>query len=194
MTTLRPAILLLILLTLITGGLYPLLTTLLGQWWFPAQANGSLILDTNVVRGSSLIGQNFTQPTYLQGRPSATAETPYNPMASGGSNLAGSNPELDKVITERVAALRAANPQANPAVPVDLITASASGLDGQISPEAAAWQIPRIAKARHLPVEQVTRLVDENTTQPLVGFIGKPVVNVLLVNRALDDLQSHPIP
>ncbi|GDX05881.1 potassium-transporting ATPase subunit KdpC [Buttiauxella sp. WJP83] len=194
MTTLRPAILLLILLTLITGGLYPLLTTLLGQWWFPAQANGSLILDTNVVRGSSLIGQNFTQPTYLQGRPSATAETPYNPMASGGSNLAGSNPELDKVITERVAALRAANPQANPAVPVDLITASASGLDGQISPEAAAWQIPRIAKARHLPVEQVTRLVAENTTQPLVGFIGKPVVNVLLVNRALDDLQSHPIP
>lgn len=193
MTTLRPAILLLILLTLITGGLYPLLTTLLGQWWFPAQANGSLILDTNVVRGSSLIGQNFTQPTYLQGRPSATAETPYNPMASGGSNLAGSNPELDKVITERVAALRAANPQANPAVPVDLITASASGLDGQISPEAAAWQIPRIAKARHLPVEQVTRLVAENTTQPLVGFIGKPVVNVLLVNRALDDLQSHPI-
>lgn len=194
MTTLRPAILLLILLTLITGGLYPLLTTLLGQWWFPAQANGSLILDTNVVRGSSLIGQNFTQPTYLQGRPSATAETPYNPMASGGSNLAGSNPELDKVISERVAALRAANPQANPAVPVDLITASASGLDGQISPEAAAWQIPRIAKARHLPVEQVTRLVAENTTQPLVGFIGKPVVNVLLVNRALDDLQSHPIP
>lgn len=194
MTTLRPAIMLLILLTLITGGLYPLLTTLLGQWWFPAQANGSLILDTNVVRGSSLIGQNFTQPTYLQGRPSATAETPYNPMASGGSNLAGSNPELDKVITERVAALRAANPQSNPAVPVDLITASASGLDGQISPEAAAWQIPRIAKARHLPVEQVTRLVAENTTQPLVGFIGKPVVNVLLVNRALDDLQSHPIP
>ena len=190
MTTLRPAILLLILLTLITGGLYPLVTTLLGQWWFPAQANGSLIFDTKVVRGSSLIGQNFTQAKYLQGRPSATAETPYNPMASGGSNLAGSNPELDKVITERVAALRAANPQANPAVPVDLVTASASGLDGQISPEAAAWQIPRIAEARHLPMEQVSRLVTENTTQPIVGFIGKPVVNVLLVNLALDALQA----
>jgi K+-transporting ATPase ATPase C chain len=190
MTTLRPAILLLILLTLITGGLYPLLTTLLGQWWFPTQANGSLIIDTNAVRGSSLIGQNFTEAKYLQGRPSATAETPYNPMASGGSNLAGSNPELDKVITERVAALRQANPQANPAVPVDLITASASGLDGQISPQAAAWQIPRIAAARSLPVEQIERLIAESTTHPLVGFIGQPVVNVLLVNRALDALQA----
>ncbi|AYN27101.1 potassium-transporting ATPase subunit KdpC [Buttiauxella sp. 3AFRM03] len=190
MTTLRPAILLLILLTLVTGGLYPLLTTLLAQWWFPTQANGSLIIDTQVVRGSSLIGQNFTQAKYLQGRPSATAETPYNPMASGGSNLAGSNPELDKQVTERVAALRAANPQANPAVPVELVTASASGLDGQISPQAAVWQIPRIAKARNLPVEQVERLIAENTTQPLVGFIGKPVVNVLLVNVALDALQT----
>ncbi|MEZ2576212.1 potassium-transporting ATPase subunit KdpC [Buttiauxella ferragutiae] len=190
MTTLRPAILLLILLTLVTGGLYPLLTTLLAQWWFPTQANGSLIIDTQVVRGSSLIGQNFTQAKYLQGRPSATAKTPYNPMASGGSNLAGSNPELDKQVTERVAALRAANPQANPAVPVELVTTSASGLDGQISPQAAAWQIPRIAKARNLPVEQVERLIAENTTQPLVGFIGKPVVNVLLVNVALDALQT----
>jgi K+-transporting ATPase ATPase C chain len=190
MSTLRPAILLLILLTLITGGLYPLLTTLLGQWWFPTQANGSLIIDTNVVRGSSLIGQNFTQAKYLQGRPSATAETPYNPMASGGSNLAGSNPELDKVITERVSVLRQANPHANPAVPVELVTASASGLDGQISPQAAAWQIPRIAAARNLPAEQIQRLIAESTTQPLVNFIGKPVVNVLLVNRALDALQA----
>ena len=190
MSTLRPAILLLILLTLITGGLYPLMTTLLAQWWFPAQANGSLIIDTTVVRGSKLIGQNFTEAKYLQGRPSATAETPYNPMASGGSNLAGSNPELDKVVAARVAAQRAANPQANPAVPVELVTASASGLDGQISPQTAAWQIPRIAKARNLPVEQIQRLIDENSTQPLVGFLGKPVVNVLLVNVALDALQA----
>lgn len=190
MSTLRPAILLLILLTLITGGLYPLMTTLLAQWWFPAQANGSLIIDTTVVRGSKLIGQNFTEAKYLQGRPSATADTPYNPMASGGSNLAGSNPELDKVVATRIAALRAANPQANPAVPVELVTASASGLDGQISPQAAAWQIPRIAKARNLPVEQIQRLIAENTTQPLVGFLGKPVVNVLLVNVALDALQA----
>lgn len=190
MSTFRPAILLLILLTLITGGLYPLMTTLLAQWWFPAQANGSLIIDTTVVRGSKLIGQNFTEAKYLQGRPSATAETPYNPMASGGSNLAGSNPELDKVVATRITALRAANPQANPVVPVELVTASASGLDGQISPQAAAWQIPRIAKARNLPVEQIQRLIAENTTQPLVGFLGKPVVNVLLVNVALDALQA----
>ena len=190
MSTFRPAILLLILLTLITGGLYPLMTTLLAQWWFTAQANGSLIIDTTVVRGSKLIGQNFTEAKYLQGRPSATAETPYNPMASGGSNLAGSNPELDKVVATRIAALRAANPQANPVVPVELVTASASGLDGQISPQAAAWQIPRIAKARNLPVEQIQRLIAENTTQPLVGFLGKPVVNVLLVNVALDALQA----
>ena len=190
MSTIRPAILLLILLTLITGGLYPLMTTLLAQWWFPAQANGSLIIDTTMVRGSKLIGQNFTEAKYLQGRPSATAETPYNPMASGGSNLAGSNPELDKVVATRIAALRATNPQANPVVPVELVTASASGLDGQISPQAAAWQIPRIAKARNLPVEQIQRLIAENTTQPLVGFLGKPVVNVLLVNVALDALQA----
>ncbi|MCT4710778.1 potassium-transporting ATPase subunit KdpC [Enterobacteriaceae bacterium H11S18] len=190
MAIFRPAILLLILLTIITGGIYPLLTTALGQWWFPAQANGSLIIDTGVVRGSSLIGQNFSEAKYFQGRPSATAQSPYNPMASGGSNLAGSNPELDKQIAGRVAALRAANPQANPAVPVELVTASASGLDGQLSPQATAWQIQRVAKARNLPVEQVARLIDENTTSPLVNDIGQPVVNVLQLNLALDALQA----
>lgn len=190
MATFRPAILLLILLTVITGGLYPLLTTLLGQWWFPAQAAGSLIIENGTVRGSSLIGQHFTQAKYFQGRPSATAESPYNPTASGGSNLAGSNPELDKQLSERIAALRAANPQAAHAIPVELVTASASGLDGQLSPDAAAWQILRVASARHLPVAQVARMVDEHTTTPLVGFIGKPVVNVLQLNLALDALQA----
>ncbi|HEY1846510.1 MAG TPA: potassium-transporting ATPase subunit KdpC [Buttiauxella sp.] len=190
MAIFRPAILLLILLTVITGGLYPLLTTALGQWWFPAQANGSLIIKDGEVRGSELIGQNFTAAKYFQGRPSATAESPYNPMASGGSNLAGSNPELDRLVRERVVALRAANPQAAPAVPVELVTASASGLDGQISPNAAAWQIQRVANARHLKVAQVARLVDEHTSTPLVSFIGSPVVNVLQVNLALDALQA----
>jgi K+-transporting ATPase ATPase C chain len=190
MAIFRPAILLLILLTVITGGLYPLLTTALGQWWFPAQANGSLIIKDGEVRGSELIGQNFTAAKYFQGRPSATAESPYNPMASGGSNLAGSNPELDRLVRERVVALRAANPQAAPAVPVELVTASASGLDGQISPDAAAWQIQRVANARHLNVAQVARLVDEHTSTPLVSFIGRPVVNVLQVNLALDALQA----
>ncbi len=145
MTMLRPAILLFILLSLITGGLYPLMTTALGQWWFQDQANGSLIIQNGENRGSRLIGQNFTDPRYFQGRPSATAESPYNPMASGGSNLAGSNPDLDKAIAERVAALRAANPQASREVPVELVTASASGLDYSLTPDAVVWRIRRPA-------------------------------------------------
>ena len=129
MSFIRPAVVLFILLTLLTGGVYPLLTTALGQWWFPQQANGSLVRIDGEVRGSRLIGQNFTAPGYFQGRPSATAEMPDNPLASGGSNLAASNPALDKAISERVQALRAANPDASATVPVELVTASASGLD-----------------------------------------------------------------
>ena len=191
MTMLRPAILLFILLSLITGGLYPLVTTALGQWWFKDQANGSLILQNGENRGSRLIGQNFTDARYFQGRPSATAESPYNPMASGGSNLAGSNPELDKAIAERVAALRSANPQASREVPVELVTASASGLDYSLTPEAVAWQIPRVAAARHLTVEQVSQLVAEHTQKPLVSFIGMPVVNIVELNLALDALRKN---
>ncbi|MEI9579831.1 potassium-transporting ATPase subunit KdpC [Enterobacter asburiae] len=191
MTMLRPAILLFILLSLITGGLYPLVTTALGQWWFKDQANGSLILQNGENRGSRLIGQNFTDARYFQGRPSATAESPYNPMASGGSNLAGSNPELDKAVAERVAALRAANPQASREVPVELVTASASGLDYSLTPAAAAWQIPRVAAARQLTVEQVSQLVAEHTQKPLVSFIGMPVVNIVELNLALDALRKN---
>ena len=191
MTMLRPAILLFILLSLITGGLYPLVTTALGQWWFKDQANGSLILQNGENRGSRLIGQNFTDARYFQGRPSATAESPYNPMASGGSNLAGSNPALDKAVAERVAALRAANPQASREVPVELVTASASGLDYSLTPAAAAWQIPRVAAARQLTVEQVSQLVAEHTQKPLVSFIGMPVVNIVELNLALDALRKN---
>ncbi len=191
MTMLRPAILLFILLSLITGGLYPLVTTALGQWWFKDQANGSLILQNGENRGSRLIGQNFTDARYFQGRPSATAESPYNPMASGGSNLAGSNPELDKAVAERVAALRAANPQASRDVPVELVTASASGLDYSLTPAAVAWQIPRVAAARQLTDEQVSRLVAEHTQKPLVSFIGVPVVNIVELNLALDALRKN---
>lgn len=191
MTMLRPAILLFILLSLITGGLYPLVTTALGQWWFKDQANGSLIIQNGENRGSRLIGQNFTGAGYFQGRPSATAESPYNPMASGGSNLAGSNPALDKTIAERVAALRAANPQASRDVPVELVTASASGLDYSLTPDAAAWQIPRVAAARQLTVEQVSKLVAEHTQKPLVSFIGMPVVNIIELNLALDALRKN---
>ena len=191
MTMLRPAILLFILLSLITGGLYPLVTTALGQWWFKDQANGSLILQNGENRGSRLIGQNFTDARYFQGRPSATAESPYNPMASGGSNLAGSNPELDKAVAERVAALRAANPQASRDVPVELVTASASGLDYSLTPAAVAWQIPRVAAARQLTDEQVSQLVAEHTQKPLVSFIGMPVVNIVELNLALDALRNN---
>ena len=191
MTMLRPAILLFILLSLITGGLYPLVTTALGQWWFKDQANGSLIIQNGENRGSRLIGQNFTDARYFQGRPSATAESPYNPMASGGSNLAGSNPALDKAVAERVAALRAANPQASREVPVELVTASASGLDYSLTPAAVAWQIPRVAAARQLSVEQVSKLMAEHTQKPLVSYIGMPVVNIVELNLALDALRKN---
>ena len=180
MTMLRPAILLFILLSLITGGLYPLVTTALGQWWFKDQANGSLIMQNGENRGSRLIGQSFTDARYFQGRPS-----------SGGSNLAGSNPALDKAVAERVAALRAANPQASREVPVELVTASASGLDYSLTPAAVAWQIPRVAAARQLSVEQVSKLVAEHTQKPLVSYIGMPVVNIVELNLALDALRKN---
>jgi len=191
MTLLRPAILLFILLSLVTGGLYPLVTTALGQWWFTDQANGSLIIQNGENRGSRLIGQNFTDARYFHGRPSATAESPYNPMASGGSNLAGSNPALDKAIAERVAALRAANPQASREVPVELVTTSASGLDYSLTPDAVAWQIPRVAAARQLTVDRVSELVARHTQQPLVSFIGMPGVNIVELNLALDALRKN---
>ncbi|MFK3708288.1 K+-transporting ATPase ATPase C chain [Raoultella sp. BIGb0138] len=190
MSFIRPALTLFILLTLVTGGVYPLLTTALGQWWFPQQANGSLIRIAGEVRGSSLIGQNFTAAGYFHGRPSATAPTPYNPLASGGSNLAVSNPALDTAIGARVQALRRANPDADPRVPVELVTTSASGLDNNLTPAAALWQAPRVAQARNISVEQVTRLVNEATQKPLAGFLGQPVVNILQLNMALDALKD----
>ena len=184
MRGLRPTLSTFLFLLLITGGVYPLLTTVLGQWWFPWQANGSLIREGDTVRGSALIGQNFTGNGYFQGRPSATAEMPYNPQASV------SNPELDKLIAARVAALRAANPDASANVPVELVTASASGLDNNITPQAAAWQIPRVAKARNLSVEQLTQLIAKYSQQPLVKYIGQPVVNIVKLNLALDKLDE----
>ncbi|WP_413727559.1 potassium-transporting ATPase subunit KdpC [Sodalis sp. RH19] len=188
MSQLRPALILLVLLTLITGVVYPLLTTQLAQWWFPAQANGSLLEAGGETRGSALIGQNFTRPEYFQGRPSATGDTPNNPLASSGSNLAASNPALDEAVKQRVAALRAANPQAGGPIPVDLVTASGSGLDPHISPQAALWQVPRVAAARRLAQEQVRQLVEHQTSRPLFGFLGEPTVNVLELNVALDKL------
>lgn len=186
MSQLRPAMLVLLFLTVLTGLVYPFVTTGLAQWLFPFQANGSL-----TDKGSALIGQNFTAPGYFWGRPSATADSPYNPLASGGSNLAGSNPALDKAVAERVATLRAANPQAPADVPVDLVTASASGLDPAISPQAARWQAARVATARQLPLSVVEQLIEKHTTHPLLAILGDDQVNVLQLNTALDAL-THP--
>jgi potassium-transporting ATPase KdpC subunit len=191
MTLLRPAFSLMIFLTVLTGGVYPLLTTTLGQWWFSDRANGSLIEDENGVRGSYLIGQNFTRPDYFHGRPSATAERPYNPEASGGSNLAVSNPAQDSAIAERVKSLRAENPDAAGAVPTELVTASASGLDNNLTPQAVLWQLPRVAKARHLSVEQIAPLIDHTTQKPLFSFLGQPVVNIVELNIALDGVKDN---
>ncbi|MDF3008072.1 MAG: potassium-transporting ATPase subunit [Enterobacter kobei] len=192
MAVLRPAVLLLLFLTLITGGLYPLVTTVLGQWWFRDQAHGSLIRVEDDVRGSRLIGQNFSAPGYFYGRPSVTSDSPYNPLASSGSNLAASNPALDTAIRERVAALRAANPQADARVPVELVTASASGLDYGLSPAAVRWQIPRVAQARGLSPQVISQLVERHTQQPLIAFSGEPVVNIVELNLALDALKDNP--
>ena len=190
MATLRPALLILLFLTCITGGAYPLLTTALGQWWFHERANGSLIFTDGQLRGSRLIGQSFTSAKYFHGRPSATADSPYNPLASGGSNLAASNPALDDAVRARVAQLHTENPQATGPVPLALVTASASGLDGGLPPQAARWQIPRVAAARHIPAATLEALVTEHTERPPVGFIGQPVVNIVALNLALDALKQ----
>ncbi|MFU0880538.1 potassium-transporting ATPase subunit KdpC [Kluyvera cryocrescens] len=186
MSALRPAIVIFLFLTLITGGLYPLVTTALGQWLFPTQANGSLIFENHELRGSRLIGQNYSDPSYFQGRPSATADMPDNPMASGGSNLAASNPALDKLFSDRIAALHAANPDASRTVPVELVTASASGLDPNLTPAAALWQVPRIAKVRNVSTAWLREQVEAATHTPLLGFLGQPVVNINELNMALD--------
>jgi K+-transporting ATPase ATPase C chain len=189
MSYLRPSLVMLILLTLITGIAYPLLTTGLSQLLFSGAANGSLLYQGEKVVGSALIGQNFTKPEYFWGRPSATADSAYNAMASAGSNLAATNPALDKAIAERAAQLRLANPAMKGPIPVDLLTASGSGLDPQISLAAAQYQLARVAAARQLAPEQIAKLIDESTDQATPNFMGESVVNVLKLNLALDALK-----
>lgn len=186
MSQIRPAIIIFLVLALVAGVFYPLLTTSLGEWWFARQANGSLIEVNNEVKGSALIGQQFTQPGYFHGRPSETAEHPYNALSSGGSNLSTGNPVLLQRVAQRAEALRAENPDASRLVPVDLVTASASGLDPDISPEAAYWQAARVAKARNMTQAEVEKLIREHITTPVPAFTGVPVVNVLALNLALD--------
>lgn len=185
---LRPALVLFALLSVLTGLLYPLAVTGAAQALFPAQAEGSLVLRGGKPVGSALIGQNFSDPAHFWGRPSATAPMPYNAGASGGSNQGPLNPALTDAVKSRIEALRAADPANTQPVPVDLVTASASGLDPHISPAAARYQAARVARLRKLPPDRVEQLIDAYTEGPWLGLLGEPRVNVLALNLALDGM------
>lgn len=184
----RPALTLLLLLTVLTGLIYPLAITGLAQVFFSDQANGSLIMREGKVMGSKLIGQYFDKPEYFWGRPSATAPFPYNAAASGGSNLGPTNPALIEAVKARVAALRAADPGNDSPIPVDLVTASGSGLDPHISPAAALYQAKRVAHARGLDETIVQALIDAHIEERQFKLLGERRVNVLQLNLALDAL------
>jgi potassium-transporting ATPase KdpC subunit len=185
MKELRPALLMLILFTVICGALYPALVTGIAQAVFPDQANGSLVTDhANRVVGSALLGQSFSAAGYFWGRPSATSDFGYNPMASGGSNAGPTSPDYLKTVADRVKALRDTGVAAN--IPADLVQASASGLDPHLAPESATLQIPRVAKARGLSQAELGRLVALHVEGRQFGLLGEPRVNVLELNLALD--------
>jgi K+-transporting ATPase ATPase C chain len=185
---LRPALTMLLLLTVLTGLVYPLAVTGLAQMFFPDQANGSLIVRENKVIGSKLIGQYFDKPEYFWSRPSATSPFAYNAAASGGSNLGPTNPLLIEAVKARIVALRAADPGHDLPIPVDLVTASGSGLDPHISPAAALFQVKRVARARNLDETTVYKLVGQHTEERQFGVLGERRVNVLQLNLALDAL------
>lgn len=183
----KQAFLLLAAFIILTGILYPLAITGIAQVAFPRQANGSLIFRDGKPAGSSLIGQPFTTPKYFWSRPSATSPIGYNAESSSGSNLGPTNPDLMKVIQERIAALRKADPDNKAPIPVDLVTSSASGLDPHISPAAAEYQIRRVAEARHVEEQTVRELVVKHTAGRTFGLLGEPRVNVVELNLDLDN-------
>ncbi len=192
---LRPAIVLLVLFTLITGVIYPLVVTGLAQIAFPSQANGSLIIKNGKAVGSELIGQSFDDPKYFWGRLSDTGDFPYNAFnadtltGSSGSNYGPLNPALTKAAQERIDALKAADPANTAAIPVDLVTASGSGLDPNISVAAAMYQVSRVAKVRGISEDSIKALVNQYTTGRQFGIFGEPRVNVLELNLALDEIK-----
>ena len=190
LTQIRPAIVLFALLAIITGLIYPFVITGIAQAVFPQQANGSLIYRNGQAIGSALIGQPFDDPKYFWGRLSATSPFPYNAAASSGSNYGPLSSALSDEVKARMDALKAADPTNNQPIPVDLVTSSGSGLDPDISPAAAEYQVPRVARARGLDEAVVRRLVAEATTGPTLGLLGEARVNVLELNMALDRLQS----
>lgn len=182
----RPALILLAAFTVLTGLVYPLVITGTAQLAFPRQANGSLIVHEGKAVGSELIGQPFDDPRYFWGRPSATKPVPYDATAGAGSNKGPLDPDLRQAVQDRIAALRQADPGNARPVPVDLVTASASGLDPHISPAAAEYQVGRVARLRGMSEESVRRLVAQNTELRQWGFLGEPRVHVLRLNLALD--------
>ena len=184
-----PALRMLVVLSVLTGVAYPLLVTGVAQLVFPREANGSLIESGGRTGGSTLIGQPFSDPKYFWSRPSATSPQPYNAMASSGSNLGPRNPALADAVKDRVKALHDADPGNGAPVPVDLVTASASGLDPEISLAAAEYQLPRVARARAIPDEKLRALVAANTSGRTLGVLGEPRVNVLSLNLALDHMK-----
>jgi K+-transporting ATPase ATPase C chain len=186
---LRPAIVLFVLFTLLTGVIYPLVITLLAQTVFPHRANGSMLERAGQPVGSELIGQQFDDVRYFWGRPSATEKVPYNAASSSGSNLGPTNPDQLKAVKERVDAIRKAHPGQTGPVPIDLVTASASGLDPHISPAAAEFQVSRVAKIRGLSEDTIRQLVATHTEERALGVLGEPRVNVLRLNLALDQAQ-----
>jgi K+-transporting ATPase ATPase C chain len=186
LTELRSTLVVFISLSIITGVLYPAVVTGIAQLAFSRQANGSIVEAGGKAVGSDLIGQSFTSPRYFWGRPSATSPVPYNSGASSGSNLGPTNPALYDAVRDRVAALRAADPNNRQPVPVDLVTASASGLDPHISPAAAAYQVARVARARGIAQFQAEQLAAQATEPRTLGVLGEPRVNVLRLNRLLD--------
>ncbi|CAM3934472.1 potassium-transporting ATPase subunit KdpC [Xenorhabdus thuongxuanensis] len=190
MIWLRSSIVLLVFLSLITGIAYPLLVTGISEFLFPHQAKGSLIEQNGKLVGSELIGQNFTKAIYFHGRPSMTAEKPYNTLSSGGSNLALTNPALSSKIHQNIIQVRLFNHPENSPIPVDLIMASGSGLDPHISPEAAEFQAQRVAIARHIPLTVIHKLIGQHIQYPLLEYMGQPIVNVLELNLALDNLNQ----
>lgn len=185
MKEIKPAILMLVLFTVICGGIYPAVVTGIAQAVFPKQANGSMLADRNHREvGSRLIGQPFSEARYFWGRPSASTDFGYNPMASGGSNAGPSNPDYLKAVADRVKALR--DTGVTGSIPADLVQASASGLDPHLTPESAALQVARVAKARGMGEAELGKLVAAHTEERQLGFLGEPRVNVLELNLALD--------